>query len=230
MSNLQFTKAEDLKTDILTDIDMLLKIENDLTKSLDNSQLTIAEKDKILLKVKSISDMRLKLYSILDQINIYLQSTVTNTTNTLSDQTFALKIIENEIQQSRDKLNFLKEDKYNKYRQVEINTYYSQKYAEHNKLILWIIAILAILTLIVFLNKKNIISYTIYFWLLLVTIILGLLLIGYKLNNMAIRNNMNYQEYDIDFDVKKYKTGSRQPNKNIVDPWGANDTPLCMKE
>lgn len=230
MSNLQFTKAEDLKTDILTDIDMLLKIENDLTKSLDNSQLTIAEKDKILLKVKSISDMRLKLYSILDQINIYLQSTVTNTSNTLSDQTFALKIIENEIQESRDKLNFLKEDKYNKYRQVEINTYYSQKYAEHNKLILWIIAILAILTLIVFLNKKNIISYTIYFWLLLVTIILGLLLIGYKLNNMAIRNNMNYQEYDIDFDVQKYKKGSTKSNKNTVDPWSANDTPLCMKE
>jgi hypothetical protein len=231
MSNLpnsQFTKAEDLKIQILADIELLGKIENDLTQSLQNTQLTLVEKNKIETKITSVTTMKIQLFSILNEINIYLQNTLSNANNTLIDQTFALNIIENEIQQSRDRLTFLQEDKYNKYRQVEINTYYSQKYSEHNKLILWIISILAILTLIVYLNKKNIISYTIYFWLLLLTTIFGVIIITYKINNLLKRNNMNYQEYDINFDLQKYKPSSKTSNVQPVDPWETEDTPICM--
>ena len=127
MSNLpnsQFTKAEDLKIQILADIELLGKIENDLTQSLQNTQLTLVEKNKIETKITSDTTMKIQLFSILNEINIYLQNTLSNANNTLIDQTFALNIIENEIQQSRDRLTFLQEDKYNKYRQVEINTYY----------------------------------------------------------------------------------------------------------
>lgn len=230
MSNLQFTKAEDLKIEILNDIDMLLNIEKDLSASLENNKLTLAEKDKLLVNVKSVSDMRIELYYILDQINIYLQSALTNVTDTLSDQQYSLKIIENEVKISKNKLIALQDDMSNKYRQVQINTYYSQKYAEHNKLILWIITFLAILTLIVFLNKKNIISYTIYFWLLAVTILVGLFLIGYKIQNMSIRNNMNYQEYDINVDTKKYKKmKDSSTSKNKKDPWRYKP-PVCGKK
>lgn len=229
MESSQFTKAEDLKTNILNDIDFLVKLENELTQSMENTQLTLTEKNKITDKIKTISDMRIKLYDILDEINGYLQFTLTNATNTLIDQTYALNIIENEIQLSRDKLQFIQEDKYNKYRQVEINTYYSQKYSDHNKLMLWIIAVLAIITLIVFLNKKNIISYTIFFWLLLVTIVLGVIIIMYKLINMSIRNNMNYQEYDINMDTTKYKNTNKEYVKNTKDPWETTTitSPIC---
>jgi hypothetical protein len=229
MINSQFLKAEDLKTEILEDIEMLVKIEDDLTQSLENSQLTLEKRNKIISDIQSVSHMRINLYDILEQINGYLQSTLSNATNTLTDQTFALKIIENEIQLSKNKLSLLQEDKYNKYRQVEINTYYSQKYSDHNKLILWIIAILAILTFIVFLNKKNLISYTVYFWLLLITTILGLILIFYKINNMSRRNNMNYQEYDINMDTKNYNR-NRQTSNTKVDHWKSKDAdpPICV--
>ena len=231
MINSQFLKAEDLKTEILEDIDMLVKIEDDLTQSLENSQLTLEKRNKIISNIQSVSDMRINLYDILDQINGYLQSTLSNATNTLTDQTFALKIIENEIQLSKNKLSLLQEDKYNKYRQVEINTYYSQKYSDHNKLILWIIVILAILTFIVYLNKKNIISYTVYFWLLLITTFLGLILIFYKINNMSRRNNMNYQEYDINMDTKNYNI-NRQTSNTKVDHWKSKDVdpPICVNK
>lgn len=233
MSNLpnsQFTKAEDLKNQILADIQLLKTIETELTQSLQNTQLTLAERNKIEGKILSITNMIQELYSILNQINNYLQATLSNSNNTLTNQTLALNIIENEFQQSKDKLSFLEEDKYNKYRQVEINTYYSQKYSEHNKVILWIILILAILTLIVFLNKKNIISYTIYFWLLLLTTLFGIILITYKINDLLKRNNMNYQEYDINFDLQKYKQNSKTYNVQPVDPWETEDTPICMKQ
>ena len=233
MSNPQFTKAEELQMNISNDISMLLIIENDLIKSLENNQLNLDEKTKILNKIKSVSDMRVNLYGILDQTNNYLQSTLINSRDTLKDQSVALQIIENEVNASTNRLKQLQEDKYNKYRQVEINTYYSHKYSEHNKLLLWIIGILAILTFIVFLNKKNIISYTMYFWLLLITIILGLILIFYKLKDINKRNNMNYQEYDIDINTEKYKQITKtSPQKNKVDPWEANiiEAPICVNK
>ena len=231
MSNLpnsQFTKAEDLQNQILGDINLLDTIVTDLSQSLDDTQLTDDEKDKIQDKIDNVTAMRTQLLKMINEINLYLQDTLSNANNTLENQTIAFDIIDNEFQQSSERMRFLEEDKYNKYRQVEINTYYSQKYAEHNKLILWIISFLAILTLIVFLNKKNIISYTIYFWLLLLTTIVGIILITYKINNLLKRNNMNYQEYDINFDLQKYKKTSKTYNvQPVVDPWKTEDTPRC---
>ena len=228
MSNSQFTKAEDIKTDIEADIVLLNTIETDLTASLDNPQLPQTEKNKIYTKIDQVKNMKIELRALLSEINKYLQATLTNATNTLTNQTLTLNIIENEIKLSRQKMDLLKDDIYNKYRQVEINTYYSQKYSEHNKLILWIIAILAILTLVVFLNKKNIISNAVYFWLLLVTIICGIILITFKINNINKRNNMNYQEYDIYLDPQKYKTNTNSSSSNTppaVDPWKTNEGP-----
>lgn len=218
MVNSQFKRAEQLKTDILKDIDMLNNIENDLNNTLKNSNIPDADKQKIIQKLQSVSDMKFNQYSILDQINNYLQSTLINSRNTLTDQEYAFQIIKDEKTQLTNKLKLIEEDKYNKYRQVEINTYYSQKYSEHNKLILWIIATLAIITFIVFLNKKNIISYTIYFWLLLCTTIVGTILIMYKVINLSIRNNMNYQEHDVNFDTSKYKLPTVRSD-NVKDPW-----------
>jgi hypothetical protein len=148
MVNSQFKRAEQLKTDILKDIAMLNDIEIDLNNTLSNSNIPDADKQKIIQKLQSVSDMKFNQYSILDKINNYLQSTLINSRNTLTDQEYAFQIIKDEKNQLTNKLKLIEEDKYNKYRQVEINTYYSQKYSEHNKLILWIIATLAIITFI----------------------------------------------------------------------------------
>ena len=72
-----------------------------------------------------------------------------------------------------------------------------------------------------------------YFWLLLITIILGLILIFYKLKDINKRNNMNYQEYDIDINTEKYKQITKtSPQKNKVDPWEANiiEAPICVNK
>ena len=72
-----------------------------------------------------------------------------------------------------------------------------------------------------------------YFWLLLITIILGLILIFYKLKDINKRNNMNYQEYDIDINTEKYKQITKNsPPKNKVDPWEANiiEAPICVNK
>ena len=215
--NPQFTDAEEEQTKIIHDIENLQEIEKNLYNHLEHNgeKMSKNEVSDLIEKINSVSSMRVNLYELLGTNNKYLQSTFANANDTLSDQTFALNIIEKELAESKNRLSLLEEEKYSKFRLVEINRYYSDKYAEYTELMRLIIYILVPLTILTFLRKSDIINWSVYFWTVLVILLIGLFVLIRKILFMRIRDNMNYQEYDYKFKAPKPATTTT----NTEDPW-----------
>lgn len=216
--NPQFTDAQDQQSTIIHDIEKLQEIEKKLYEHLEHNGEKMSKNDvsELIEKINSVSSMRVNLYNVLSSNNKYFQSTFSNTTDTLADQTFALNIVEKELTEAKQRLELLQEEKYSKFRLVEINRYYSDKYAEHSELMILLIYILVPLTIVTFLYRADIINWPICFWIVLVILSIGLFLLIRKLMYMSIRDNMNYQEYDWKFNAPKKTTTI---TNNTSDPW-----------
>lgn len=215
--NPQFTDAEDQQNKIIHDIEKLQEIEKNLYNHLEHNgeKMSKNEVSELIEKINSISSMRVNLYNILSSNNKYFQSTFSNATDTLADQTFALNIVEKELTEAKRRLELLQEEKYSKFRLVEINRYYSDKYAEQSELMFLLICILVPLTIVTFIYRADIINWPIYFWIVVIILSIGLFFLIRKLLYMSIRDNMNYQEYDWKFNAPKKTTTIT----NTEDPW-----------
>jgi len=215
--NPQFTDSEDQQRKIIDDIEKLQEIEKKLYDHLEHNGEKMSKNDvsDLIEKINSVSSMRVNLYKVIGNNNKYFQSTFSNTTDTLADQTFALNIVEKELTEAKKRLELLQEEKYGKFRLVEINRYYSDKYAEHSELMFLLICILVPLTIVTFLYKSDIINWPILFWMVVVILLIGLFFLIRKIMYMRMRDNMNYQEYDWKFNAPKKTTTIA----NTEDPW-----------
>ena len=105
--------TQDNNAQILNDIQSLQDIEQQLFNSLDeNPNLTPSQQEQIIKKINDISNMRINLYQTLSSVNNYFSTTLSNSRGTLSEQTAAIGIVENELIKSKNKLRVLKEEKY----------------------------------------------------------------------------------------------------------------------
>jgi len=118
----------------LSDIKKLQNIEMELIKSLETQnlqkQLTSDELTRSVNKINDISQMRINLYKSLNNLNKFYNSELDNSEYTLKQQTTAIKIVENELNESKKRLEIIKREKNNKIRIVEINNYFGEKYAQ----------------------------------------------------------------------------------------------------
>ena len=120
---------------ILNDIQSLQQMEQQLFNSLEsNPNLTIAQQQEIIKKMNQLSNMRVNLYKTLSGVNNYFENALTSSIGSLKEQVIAIDIIESELNRSKKRLELLEEEKNNKIRLVEINSYFGDKYAEHSEL------------------------------------------------------------------------------------------------
>ena len=112
---------------VVDNISQLQSQEKELYASLDDPSLTSDQKQQIINKINEISQMRLNMYAGLQDMYSYYQQNVSASRSTLGQEMTAIDIIENELNQSKKKLNLIQDQKYNKLRLVEINTYYGKR-------------------------------------------------------------------------------------------------------
>jgi len=207
---------------ILNDIQSLQQMEQQLFNSLEtNPNLSSSQKQKIVQKMNQISNMRINLYQTLSGINNYYSSALNSSVGTLKEQTVAIAIVESELNKSKKRLELLEAEKNNKIRLVEINDYYGEKYAEHSTLMKIIIFTLIPIIILAILNSNGILPDTIYYILLAIIAFIGLLYFFYRYLSIIFRDNMNYQEYDWDFNLSNAPKGSSSSS----DPWATNKSP-----
>jgi hypothetical protein len=147
-------------------------------------------------------------------MNTYCQNTLSTSRGTLNEQTSTIGIVENELNQAKDKLQLLQQEKSNKIRLIEINNYFGEKYAEHGNLMKIIIAILLPTLILAILNQKGILPNTVYYILLIIIAVIGFYFLWMRILSIWHRDNMNYQEYDWAFDpsnVTISKGSTRDP-------------------
>jgi hypothetical protein len=204
---------------ILNDIQSLQQMEQQLFSNLEsNPNLSTKEQQKIIEKMNQLSNMRVNLYQTLSGVNNYFENALNTSIGSLKEQIVAIGIVENELNRAKKRLEILEEEKNNKIRLVEINSYYSDKYAEHSTLMKIIIFTLIPVLILAFLNNKGLLPNTIYYGLLVIIALIGGYFFWRRMASIWMRDNMNYQEYDWAFDANSAPTGSSSSS----DPWASS--------
>ena len=166
--------AEETNDQLVTDIQSLQTMEQELFSSLENNpNLTNEQQQQIVEKMNQLSNMRINLYQTLSGVNNYYQNALSSSQGTLKEQTNAIYIVESELNQSKRRLDLLNQEKNNKIRLVEINNYYGDKYAEHGNLMKIIILTLVPIIILALLNNKGILPNSIYYALTIVIAAIG---------------------------------------------------------
>ena len=207
----------------LTDIQGLQIVENELLQTLEtgtaNNSLTYAQKTDILSQIDKISKMRTTLYANISGLQTFFQKNINFASTTLNEQVGAIQIVEDELNEAKKRYKIVQEDKDNKLRLVEINTYYGDKYSNHSNIMKTIVVVCLHIIILSFLANRGIIPQTIYIILLIIGILVGVIYIWYQVADSLYRDNMNYQEYQ--WDNGKPPTLPEKDNSiiNAKDPW-----------
>jgi hypothetical protein len=206
---------------ILNDIQTLQEMEQKMLNNLEANagKLTPQQQEQIVEKMNQISNMRINLYQTLSGVNNFFQDSLSSSIGTLQQQTVAIDIIENELNQSKRRLDVLENERQNKIRLVEINDYYGEKYAEHSQFMKIIIFTLIPVIILTFLYNTGLVPDTIYYILLVIISVIGAFFIWRRFASIIMRDNMNYQAYNWFFDPKSAPSAS--PSQSTTDPWAA---------
>jgi hypothetical protein len=208
--------AEETNDQLVTDIQSLQTMEQELFSSLENNpNLTNEQQQKIVEKMNQLSNIRINLYQTLSGVNNYYQNALSSSQGTLKEQTNAIYIVESELNQSKRRLELLNAEKSNKVRLVEINNYYGDKYAEHGNLMKIIIFTLVPIIILALLNNKDILPNSIYYGLTVIIALIGGYFFWIRFASIITRDNMDYQSYDWYFDPTSAPTSSGSGE----DPW-----------
>ena len=211
-----FDSLQERNQQVLNNISQLQGQERTLYSSLDDVTLSSEQKQQIINKINEISQMRTNLYASLKDTYSFYQKNVSASKNTLGQSIEAIDILENELNQAKIRLNLLEDQKYNKLRLVEINTYYGKRYNAHSGLMKTIVIICIPITILTILANKGILPPKLYAFLMGLILILGILSIGSQLIDISSRDNMNWDEYYWYFNKDKAPSDT---TGDITNPW-----------
>ena len=115
------------------------------------------------------------------------------------------KIINDETQNDNERLKSIENEKSNKMRLVEINSYYEKKYNSQIK-IMKIIIVTCVLSLILWLiDSSHFLPIPSFIFTILISVIVafGLIVVFYECYDVFIRNNIDYDQFDFDIPTNK---------------------------
>ena len=228
------TNNTDRNKQTLTDIQTLQNNEQDLFTQLEtniaNKTLTPDLQKKLTGQISKLTEMRLNLYSFLNNNS---QNTVNhlNSTNTLyGQQGQTIVIVENELNETKRRLQELNDIKSNNLRMVEINKYYGDKYQDQTYFMMTIVVICIFLIFLKFLNNRNILSPGIYMILLIITLSIGFIILFWKLVYLYAHDNFDYSKYKWAFNTSTAPTVDTS-NPDGQNPWKLPEIPdvdMCL--
>ena len=96
---------------------------------------SIQESDIIEARLNELSKMRLALFGQLKSMYKDTQQLTADNRSNLTDQITMSKVVENELQNAKDQLKVLKQEKLNKKRLVELGEYEYDRYRSHKNLL-----------------------------------------------------------------------------------------------
>jgi hypothetical protein len=219
-----FDSLQERSQQVLNNISQLQTKERELYSSLDDVTLSSEQKQQIINKINEISQMRMNLYGSLTETYSFYQKNVSASGNILGQSMEAIDILENELNQSKIRLNLLEDQKYNKLRLVEINTYYGKRYNAHSGLMKTIVIMCIPIIILTILANKGILPSKLYAFLMGLILIIGIILIGKQLIDIGSRDNMNWDEYYWYFN--KDKAPSDNTIGDLTNPWETNSRSL----
>ncbi len=202
---------------VLQYISQLQEKEKDLYASLDNAELTPEQKQMAINQINELSQMRMNLYhNIKDLLDIYQQNSA-NTSDTLGQQVIAIKIMEDQLDKSKEMLNNIDDQKATKIRLAQINTYYGKSYNAQSQLMKTIILLCIPILFLAVLRSSGLLPSLLFKFLIGIVFLIAIVVVGYQLLDIVSRDNMNYDEYDWSFNPNSAPTETKTTTG--TNPW-----------
>ena len=211
MSNDDLDKMQERHSQTLQNVKELQSMEEQLYTQLENgnNNLSEDEENQIINKINELSQMRTGLFNSMKDMYLFLQNNVAESRDDLVNQLTTLGIVESQLNTAKENLKSLKKEKYDQLRMVEINTYFGDQYRAKGQLMRLLAIFCVPILLIVLITNSNIIPQTVLSTetqhnvssgLILVLILLAIYYIGKKWWDISNRDNMNFSEYQWNFD------------------------------
>lgn len=216
---------------VLNDIKQLQQQEQDLFTSLQDKisskTITPEQQEKITNKINELYQMRLNLYALLKDNFSFYENDVSSSANTLKEQKYAIDIIEKQLKIERVKLAKLEETKYNKLREIEFNSSYAAQYQAQTDILKTIAFWCIPLIIIILLSNQGLIPSGLANLLIALVILIGGAIIIRKIIDSLNRDNMNYNEYNWNFNPSNVDTDTTSSSRTI-DPWDRKFNATCV--
>jgi hypothetical protein len=158
---------------------------------------------QILAEINKLSQIRITFYNQLDKKYTELKNKNLDLTKENAETLIITDIIENKLDENKKKLEKANIDNENKKRLIQVNMYYSTKYREWNKVMKLIIFICIPLLIVSILKKKELIPNKISIGLLFGIFVFGGIYILYRVADLLIRDNFNFNEYKMPMNIDK---------------------------
>jgi len=190
--------------DVLNQIEQLQQTEEQLYKALTKNAehvamgkentFTDSEIENITTQINSLTTSRVNLYNYLSN-SYHTDIEIAKTSkNDMKQQTETLRILERELNKSKNNLAKLEDEKYNQLKMIEINTYASKQYDAQKRFMKLITIIGVCMLLSLLLGNIEALKSVSNMLVKLVTII-GIFFIIKQLIDMYLRRNDDYDEY-----------------------------------
>jgi hypothetical protein len=217
---------------LINDISKLQQIEKDMYAQLSSdNKMTLGQKEILIEKINQISQMRINMYRTLESINSFYTTNLSGASDTLNEQTRALKIVEEQLNEAKQRINYINGQRVNQMRKVEINKYYSEWYNERVELIK--IAIYFIIAIIILLLVRRAFPYlgTLYNIIFVILVFVALYFALPILLSITYRNNVIYSEYDFAFNKDTAPKIAGDLNNRKNNPWQKKESEdTCIGE
>jgi hypothetical protein len=223
----KFNGLQERNQQVLSNISQLQKQEKELYNSLDDVRLSKDEKQQIIQKINEISQMRMNLYAGLKDMYSYYHKNASSSKDALQQSMVAIDILEDELNESKSRLNLIEEQRHNKLRLVQINNYYGKRYNAYSNLMKTIVVICIPIVILAALSNAGILPSNIYKLLASIILIVGAVIIGLQIIDLSNRSSMNWDEYNWHFDKDNVVTETTEDTESEhKDPW---ETPGSKK-
>lgn len=215
-----FDSLQEINQQVLKNISQLQTQERELYKSLDDVSLSTEKKKNIVNQINEISQIRINLYASLKDMFSFYKGNVGASRTTLGQSIAAIDVLENELNQSKIRLNQIEDQKFNKLRLVENNTYFGKRYNAHSTLMKIIVITCIPIIILTVLANKGILPPNIYKLLSIIILVIGIIMIGLNLIDIFNRDNMNWDEYNWYFDKANAPSHNADTDKYAsINPW-----------
>lgn len=177
----------------------LQQMETDLYTSLDKG-VSQNEKADSLKKIKQLSEMRNNLLLNMKDNFLFLQNNVSDSRNYLVNDLTNIGVAEQELNNTKKELESMEQEKTEKMRKIQMNTYYTEKYTAYIHIMKMVIYLCIPLVIIGLLDKFHFIPN--YMLNYLIGINFGIIAVYVFIGCWDIysRDDMNFNEYNISTD------------------------------
>jgi ABC-type multidrug transport system fused ATPase/permease subunit len=193
---------------VLNGIKQLQQREKELYSALAIPNVSSDEKKKIIDEINNLSQMRINMYSNLQNMYSSYNTNASSLSSSVDSQFDTITTMETDLNEMKLHLNAIDQMKMDKLRTVTINNYYAKRYNAY-KNIMFVISISCIpILLLTILNNKSIIPSNVYGLMITLIIIVSSYYIFMQYADISNRDSNNWDSYSWYFN----KSEAPEPN------------------